>query len=255
MGQKFIVLGMTRTGSGYLYTMLDSHPDFVVHGEVFNPRGIGALSGKLKRERWLNKGWLNMEYREKKPIEFLEKVLAYDKKKSFSGVKLFFPQNAEVVEYVISSNEYKKIVLRRDNSLAAYSSARTAQSSGGKGKVRRGDINEKIKVTFRGDDFEKFVVRREKYYQWGVSLLKQAGDGFLEVEYNALHDKHTFNNILDYLGASKNVCLDTDLVKRNPADILERFSNPEEVLEYVKQNGKTQWLENAACVEKPFSHK
>ena len=90
MGKRFVILGMHRSGSGYLYTMLNNHPDLIVHGELFKPKNIGALSGKLKKAKGLRLQWLNKSFRDGQPMEFLERVMTYDPDAAYTGFKIFF---------------------------------------------------------------------------------------------------------------------------------------------------------------------
>lgn len=243
MGNKLVILSMPRSGSGFLYTMLNSHPDIVVHGELFKPRNIGALSGKLKREKRKNIDWLNFEYREKFPVDFMEKAIFYDEKVKYSGFKIFFPQNEEILRHVIKEGEYRKIVLRRDNVLATYSSARTAQASG-QGKVRKGDKINRVKIDFSISDFELFRARREKYFNWAYKLLEEADADFFDIEYTELIGSNKFQEIMKFLGVNNEIELESEVVKRNPSNIIERFNNKKDVINYMEQIGKYEWIGN-----------
>lgn len=240
MTQKFVILGMPRCGSGYLYTMLNSHSQMVVHGELFMPRTIGATSGKLKRARLSGLDWLDYDFREKYPLQFLENVMDFDPEVDFAGFKIFFPQNQEVLEYVIRSSDYKKLVLKRDNYLAMYSSSRTAKVTR-QGKVKKGEEPKRVKITFEIKDFERFQRRMNRYFKLGYSLLEKYNSHFMEVRYKELKDRDHINNVLDYLGAY-HAELESDVVKRNPSHILDRFNNPEDVVEYMKKIGRQDWL-------------
>ncbi len=240
MSQKFVILSMSRSGSGYVYTMLDSHPQILAHGELFKAKDIGALSGKLGVERQFNRAWLNYEYREERPIRFLKKTLSYETGIKHVGFKIFFSQKKIILNHVIKSNEFKKIVLLRDNVLAMYSSAETAKKSG-QGKVHIGQKPKNVKVEFIRKNFENFNKRRQVHIEKGYQLLKKHKASFLEIRYAELLDKKKFNKILDYLNVERQK-LKPGVARRNPKSIIDRFTNPDEVIEYVKKIGKPDWL-------------
>lgn len=233
---------MPRSGSSYLYTKLNSHPSMVVHGELFKPRGIGALSGKLGQNRKLNLFWLNQKYRERYPLKFLDKAMDFDKEIDCAGFKLFFPQNKLVLEHIVKSDDYKKIVLSRENLLAAYSSARTARASG-QDKVFKGETPKKVKIIFIPEDFESYCNRINKYVGVGVNLLKKLKVNYLSLEYSEIASNYPFYNILDFLEIDNKVTLESDVIKRNSNKILDRFENPEEVFSYMEKIDKIHWIE------------
>lgn len=240
MPRKFVILSMPRSGTGFVYTALDSHPDVVCHGELFMPKRVGALSGKLKKNRKSFRGELTKEYRNRSPVEFLNTVLEYDPDVDFAGFKLFFPQNEEALRHVIHSRDYSKIVLRRDNLLAMYSSARTAQA-GGQGKVQVGQEVKRVKIRFDESDFYTFKARHDKYTGLGRRLLQDSGADFLDVEYTEFSDAGKFDEIFRFLGAAPMRRLSPAVAKRNPSDILARFENPEEVRDFLERVGRPEW--------------
>lgn len=231
---------MPRSGTGFLYTLLDSHPDLVVHGELFKPRGIGSVSTKLKREL-KGQRWFNTEFREKESIEFVTRVLECRSDFKRSGFKLFFPQNETVLKHVISSPEYKVINLTRSNILAMYSSARTAQASG-QGKVKIGEKPKQVKIEFDVDDFLNFKRRRDTYVGKGVELLKQSGKEYLDIEYTDLKHDEKLQYILNFLEVPF-AGLTAGVKRRNPSIILDRFLNPEAVVDYFTSQGQESWLQ------------
>ena len=241
--KKFVILSMPRSGSSYLYTKLNSHPSMVVHGELFKPRGMGALSGKLRQNRKLNLVWLNQRYRERYPLKFLAKAMNFDKEIDCAGFKLFFPQNKLVLEHIVKSDDYKKIVLSRENLLAAYSSARSVQVAGQK-KIFKGETPKSVKIIFIPDDFELYCNRINKYVGLGVDLLKKFNVKYLPLEYSEIASNYPFNNILDFLEMDNTVTLESAVIKRNSNTILDRFENPEEVFSYMNKINKMHWIDN-----------
>jgi len=240
MGKRFVILGMHRSGSGYLYTMLNNHPDLIVHGELFKPKNIGALSGKLKKAKGLRLQWLNKSFRDGQPMEFLERVMTYDPDAAYTGFKIFFSQEKEVLKHVIASGDYKKIVLLRENMLAAYSSAMTARTTG-QGKVKKGETPKRVKIIFDANDFRRFENRRNKRISNGYRLLEKHGSPFLEVKYTELLSGQGFEKIFNFLEIPV-MSLESEVVKRNPSRIIDRFDNPDQVIAYMEKIGREDWI-------------
>lgn len=125
---RFVIISRGRSGTSFLRSMLNDHPQVTTFGEIF--RTYGEI------------GWDRPDYRATKaqlnliqtdPVSFLEKALfrTYPKETMAVGFKLFYyhAQNSEwkpVWQYLQDSPEIRVIHLRRENVLATHLSLRRA---------------------------------------------------------------------------------------------------------------------------------
>jgi LPS sulfotransferase NodH len=68
LADRFVILAAPRTGSNWLCSLLNSHPDVLCHHELFNPSGVFYALGH--RDGALDLG--TPEERDRRPLAFLE---------------------------------------------------------------------------------------------------------------------------------------------------------------------------------------
>jgi len=123
---RFVILNAPRTGSNYLCTLLDSHPEILCHHEIFNPHVVGVA-------RHLQKAGFQMgtiEERERDPIEFLGRVWRRNEGRRSVGFKLCWKQNGPVFDAVLADPRIRKIVLKRRNRIKSFVSLLLARQTG-----------------------------------------------------------------------------------------------------------------------------
>lgn len=228
---KFIILGRGRSGSNWLRTLLNSHPNVVAFGELFNNssyrrRNIGwAVPGYRPTTAQLN-------LREQNPIEFIRKEIFAPMPVSVRavGFKLFYyharTDDRKIVWDYLKSLEPRVLQLKRRNLLAVYLSRviadETRQWSGAvqdsTGKGYELDYDECVRF------FEQ-ITRHEKEFS-------DFFPGTLTVCYeDMLADfESEMRRVLDYLGV-RHASLASPLQRQRKRTLRETITNFEELKE------------------------
>jgi LPS sulfotransferase NodH len=230
---QFVVLSQMRSGSTWLVSLLDSHPEIQCLGELLRPPGskrVPLIVNKLDRK------FADDEYRHHNYREYLQAAFALSPDKKAHGFKLMLGHNATVLNEVIADPKWRIIFLRRDNELATYASHKIANATGqslvrGSGKVVS------FKPKFDKEEFNAFAQRRINKRRKVTEMLCSAERGYIDVEYKQLYEPETHRRILEYLDVDPNVGLVANTVKRGCSDILHRFSNADEI------DVKMEWTE------------
>lgn len=240
--QKIVFLGMPRCGSNFVCTAVDNHPEFVVHGELFMPRQVGALRGTLGNCIFAKQELSFSSYRDRRPEEFLDKVLMFDETARFAGFKLFFSHNPTVLDYVLSfESGFKKIHIKRDNLLAMYSSRQiTRKTNQAHVTLNRKNEVRREKVAFSKESFLRYLEKYNNYTNERLQALR-GRDDFLEVTYEEFRRGDGFRHVFDFLGADARQPVRTRMAKINSDAIAERFINPDDVRRCLEELGHEEW--------------
>lgn len=131
--EKFIIISLARSGSGWMVDLLNSHPNIIAKPELYNLKGtVYGLRNFKSYEKRLDK------LRKTRPIEFLEKIIfrKYRKKIKAVGLKILYekyqflnPRLLELREYIKRSNNMKIIHLVRENELKRLLSLKIASKT------------------------------------------------------------------------------------------------------------------------------
>ena len=97
------------------------------------------------------------------------------------------------------------------------------------------------KVKFEATSFEEFLDKYESKYQHTKQLLESVNREHLELEYNDLRSPQGFEEVLRFLKVNEEV-MRTPTKKRNSDSILERFTNPKVVRDYLKSKDLQKWI-------------
>jgi LPS sulfotransferase NodH len=128
---RFIVLGRSRTGSNFLRGLLNSHPQVVVYGEIFqNKKEIGwALPG------FSNSARLMQEFHQE-PVKFVEKRVykKFPPNTRAVGFKIFYYHAQDedwhpVWDYLKQQREVKVLHITRQNMLRTHLSRKLAMAT------------------------------------------------------------------------------------------------------------------------------
>jgi len=243
---KFIILGQGRTGSNLLLSLLASHRQIFVVGEVFN--AAEEVRKKIKKlPRPLKSG--------EHPIEYLEAYLYKVQPEHIKavGFKLFYEHARDnewkdVWQYLRRS-KVKILHLKRKNLLDRYLSHQLALRSNVwiSFKPGNGKFNNPIKLQPQKcfQDFHRTLRRQENI------------DGFfsenpkLEIIYEELCDNPIENskNIQDFLGLNYQALSAKTIKQRikKKSELILNYNDLKEQLIQARLNGKEwakeEWLE------------
>jgi hypothetical protein len=239
---KFVILSMPRTGSSMLTQWLSTHKDVRCLPAIFSDagwppkdaRGEGAL-GWIRTH--VAPEWDKLELRLAKPTKLLREIVAKSADKAAVGFKHHLGAD-EITEPILGRGAgTRKIILTRNNLLAAYSSHKVAAATG-QGAARVGQSIARATVPFRPEEFSRFIAKRRELYG---HAREQARKPMMEVDYTMVRTEAGIAQIGQFLGVDPEGFGRQQTAKRNSDDIVSRFSNPEVVMNYLRQHGLERW--------------
>ncbi len=241
--KKFCLLATERTGSNFFRELLSSLPRTAFFGEAFNPVFLP--------KRILDLGFSQVD-RDRDPLGFLSRIeSASGVSGSLFGFKLMIGHNPLILNHVLSSEDYRFIIMSRANKLAQYSSLAIANASG-HWHVHRGDAaSPETTVPFDPEAFARFITRDSINYDKVLSRLRARTEPYCHLEYTASRSADRVGALLDFVGVDPG-CSISDLIDRNPCvrqntpRIIDRFSNPDFVLATMRRMGREDWLTEAS---------
>lgn len=219
--KRFVVLSRSRTGSNMLISLLNSHPNINVEGEIF-----GRLNGQ--------------NYNKVLSVAF-GKQSRHIKAKGF---KIFYyhpidDPESNIWNDLVNMDELHVIHLKRRNILRTLISRKLAATSD---VWQTTNSSAKSVVDSKQVFFtvEELVEGFEETRQWeknGEEMFK--GHNVLSIYYEDLVDdaESSFNELSNFLDVDY-IKLETNLKKQNPEKIFDLISNYEELREYFSG---TEW--------------
>jgi hypothetical protein len=123
---RFVILNAPRTGSNFLCSLLNSHPDILCHHEIFNPYVIVVARHLQGTDFRLG----TMEEREGDPIDFLRRVWSENEGRLAVGFKLCLWQHEAAYHAVVADWSVRKIILKRRNRIKTFVSLLLARQTG-----------------------------------------------------------------------------------------------------------------------------
>jgi LPS sulfotransferase NodH len=239
---KFCVLSTARCGSTALCSVLRQCPNVVCHREVFSRKSIGMA----------HRPSLNLPHtiadRDRDPIGFLAEI----ERRSFEhaevfGFKLLLPQNEVVLQHVLASHDYRIVLLSRSNQLAQYSSLCIAATSGAWHARKNAPTGQAPLVHFDGSRFQEFLREMTSRHDAVGAELQHRSEPHFALEYLDLTNAGVISDLLDFVGGIArgpvpDLIRTIPQVKQNTARILDRFSNPEDVVTAMRHMDREDWL-------------
>jgi hypothetical protein len=235
---KFVVFSLPRTGSSMLTERLSTHPDVTCFGAIFSatgwfkpaqPRGGGVL--RRLRER-MDHRWLDSALRIEDRDRLLTELFEANNDLAAVGFKHHLTGDKNVTQSLFAS-DLRKVFLTRTNHLATYSSSQVAKVTG-QGAARRTRPVISGKCVFEGEDFDTYRKQRERLYQ-------RAREGMtgtvLEIEYNEARTGAGMTRLAEFLDVDPRGIGVAPTLKRNSDSIIDRFENPDVVLDHLRKNG------------------
>ena len=232
MAKPFCVLSTRRTGSGYLCSLLDSHPEICCHQELFDQVDIGAVPvAPVVDDR---------EARARDPIRWLDAVIvassAHDPRWRAIGFKLHLLQWPSVLERILFEPGFAILLLDRADRLAQYASQKIADETR-LFKWTHDELAQPLAVRFDAAEFEAFARGHDDLYRM-VRLVSGDRADVLEIDYERVLAPETHRAALAFLGVDATATLTAPERKENPGDVMARFVNPDDVIAALRG---TRW--------------
>lgn len=242
---KICLVCMDRTGSNLLSSRLDTHEKLCFYNEVFHRQFIIFRDDRIVSSPDV------VFRRDRAPAAFVSQIWngAFETKAQRAslegiGFKLFINHNANALRYVINSDA-KIIYLRRRNPLHRFSSFKIAAATGEwkqTDTAQRGP-KKKPKIKFSPSEFRAYVNNYESLESLFEMTLNRWNRSHFNVWYeDFVSDTRVWNDLVEYIGFDPKDFGQSSLVKQNSPDIADRFSNPDEVFDFVKSLNKQEWL-------------
>lgn len=203
---RFIIAAFPRTGSNWLCGTLDSHPEVVCHYEALHPAGT-FLSHRATHAPTLAE-------RNADPRGFVERLYGEHHGCRAVGFKAMWGQEPELVEELLADPSVAKIVLRRENRLRVYVSARRATITGAFAERRY----DHLRVAVDPDDVLRFADDYACYFDW-IDVVTR-GQDVLRLTYERLFEPGAVARALRFLGVEPDELLVTPAHARQSSDSL-----------------------------------
>ncbi|MFD0859913.1 sulfotransferase [Roseovarius aquimarinus] len=234
--KRFVILGLPRSGSTYLMTLLGAHRDVFCSGEQFNPYaviGIGAQDDS--HEAVLR--------RDKDPVGHMNAFFAAEKVRgtACAGFKFMIGHNIRLLEELGRRSDIAIIHVWRDNRLAQASSLMKAAKTRNWAQTRRdAHVHQKIHATPRqiSHRWHEYATFDHLVTIWLASLPHHR----MAVEYREMFKPGFEQEICAFLGIRPHAGMKSPLVKQGSNAILDRFSQPAPLRYYFTQLGLEHWL-------------
>ncbi len=213
MSTRFVIVAAPRTGSNWLCTLLDSHPDVLCHREIFNPEGLHTA---LSLPRPLALGTL--AERDRDPAAVLRRVWAADCGRAAVGFKLNRESTPTAFALALDDRGVRKLVLRRHNRVRTCVSEALAARSGVWESLRDGPLSPAhVTLRLEASALRAHAERNRRYYESITARLSQSGQAWLETRYERLHEPSEQARLLAFLGlAAGGVTLRGATRRQNP---------------------------------------
>jgi LPS sulfotransferase NodH len=224
---RFVVLSAPRTGSNWLCTLLDSHPDILCHHELFNPKGIHYALGL--RDGSFSLG--TKEERDRDPLGLLARAFATHLGHGAVGFKINWSQDARVFDAVLRDVEVKKILTVRRNRIKTFVSELIAEQTGQwESYIHRSPRGDVKSLRVDREALAEHIGRNERYYADLRERLRATERPYIEVAYEDLESDEEHARILGFLGVAPPTSrLEAATFKRNPSNLKDLISNYEEL--------------------------
>ena len=193
---RFVILNAPRTGSNFLCTVLNSHPDILCHHEIFNPHVIGVARHLQGADFRLG----TTEEREGDPIDFMRRIWLRNEGHLAVGFKLCLRQHEAAYHAVVADRSVRKIILKRRNRIKTFASLLLARQTGEwvvYDDCRQPGPRPAIHIDIAA--LRDNIALHEHYYRETEEALRQSNQAYLILWYEDLILPHALNETLNLL--------------------------------------------------------
>lgn len=227
--RRFVILGIGRTGSGFLCRMLDRQNDIVCASELFNHLEPFFLNTRIQKFVAMSK-----EERDNDPREFIRRFWSFETAGACLGFKMFFNHDAQILDDLVSDPSVKKIVLDRRNKVKRFVSWSVARETRRWTKLDSTPIQQ-ARVKIAPEILLKNVRKYDRIYEDVRLRLATSNQKYLEIYYEDLVGDEKIDCLTDaaeYLGCrniDKSLWRTDVIFKQNSDNLAEIIENYEEL--------------------------
>jgi hypothetical protein len=223
----FVIFAMARTGSTLLCSRLKS-AGAACHFELYHPQRI--------QSRGLAHAW-SAEERDRNPAGFMAAVKSATPD-MVTGCKVFAGHLRDP-SFLLDDGRIKKVILYRENVLAAFASGRQASAMG---KWVNVADRTPPKVVFDPVQFARYRERATAWYTTLLDRLNATDQAFFLYPYALINSPSHFKSLLRFLELELSEPAELKRHRKvGSNDILSRFENPDEVRACLVENGLQAW--------------
>ncbi|NSY37289.1 sulfotransferase family 2 domain-containing protein [Leisingera sp. ANG59] len=217
----FAVFAEMRTGSNFLETNLNAFDRLTCHGEAFNPHFIGYPDSTEILG-------VTQAMRDADPARLIQRIKA--EPGGLGGFRYFHDHDPRVLDLMLEDPRCAKIILTR-NPLDSYVSWKIAQETG-QWKLTDVKRRKDAKARFDAAEFTAHVGALQEFQVSLLNRLQALGQTAFYVAYEDLQSVEVMNGLARWLGVAQQLeALDGSLKRQNPAPVLAKVANPEEMQE------------------------
>jgi hypothetical protein len=210
---------------------------------IFSASGWPRTTKAYGKSAWgwirgnISPDWDDLSLRLAKHTKLLNEIGAKSSDKAAVGYKHHIAIG-DITETILARGPgTRKIILTRNNFLAAYSSHKVADTTG-QGFVKAGRAIARATVDFDPEEFSRFAAKRLKL---GEFAREMAREPLMEIDYTMARIEAGMAQIGRFLGVDPTGFGPQQTAKRNSDDIVSRFSNPDLVVTYLREQGLEDW--------------
>lgn len=229
---RFVIFSAARSGTSLVTATLGQHPDIYCHAEIYQQKRENHI---LKEFRAAH----DVEALAARPARLARAVLDWTPGPPVVGFKMWTWQAPGAARDLLGDPGVHKILIERENRLAAFSSVRLAFTTGtwnrwpGEGPGEAPPL-----LPFDAAEFAEFCDRQDALF---AGYRERAAGPVLEVRYTELPEPG-IARMQDFLGVSRRD-LAPRRVKLHSDDILSRFepADHDAILAELVRRGRPEW--------------
>lgn len=234
--RRFLIIGLPRSGTTYLMTLLNAHRDILCSGEQFNPNAIVGVGEK-------NSDAQAVFQRDTAPLFYMNRFFEEAEATGVArvGFKFMIGHNIRVLQNLAERPEITLIHVWRENKLAQVSSLLKAVQSQRWAQSRRDShVEARIAATPRqiSHRWHEYATFDFLFQSWFDTLPHRR----ITLEYRDLFKPGFEDRICQFLDVPPDPGMKSPLVKQSANAILDRFEDPKLIETYFRRIGRAGWL-------------
>lgn len=219
--RRFVILAEARSGSGWLASLLKSHPACDCFDELFHPEGVQG-------GRRVSEAGVSVRERDADPPGFLDRL--FETALAVPGVthvgyKHIIGVAPEVLRRLLRERGLRVLLLIRRDRLAQYASLLTARRTGIWAQFPHFEPPPPPALRFEARGFLDFCRARDAELAAARRLLADCRAPVHETTYEALAAGESLEPLLAHLGLKTQVALQSRYIRQDERPAAERFEN------------------------------
>ncbi|HKJ16028.1 MAG TPA: hypothetical protein VJ984_01600 [Xanthomonadales bacterium] len=232
--QRFVIIATPRSGSNWLCTLLNSHPDILCHHELFNPDGV-HIAWSLRGSDFDLGG---PDLQREKPLELLNRAWSQSLGHACVGFKINRGQSEAAFSAVLQDPAIRKILVSRKNRVRAFVSETIAEINGQWESFPDSPPPTSVQpVTIDPQALKSHAQANQAYLEEIRQLLDHSGQAFFETYYENIGKLNHQHELLDFLGVEQNVELKGQTRRMNPEPLESLIQNHDALAAELEDTG------------------